>query len=266
MEEKKSKTSLAGTLKKWARIVLSFAVAERKCLCCGEVCYDMPVCKKCAEEKLLSDSLRDVPRCRICGRILLGQRETCTVCRTQCVLGGTDGVIALFPYRQWRKMLLFDWKMTNERSLSNLFALAANNGLKSAGLDRENCVLVPVPPRKGKIRAKGWDQVDELCNILSSSHGYTVVRLLERLSSDPQKKKNREGRFLSRDKVYGISPKWRRELSKWSKSVGKPGEIPEMAVIVDDVVTTGNTVAGCAEKIKGLGIRKVKVLSLFIVD
>lgn len=270
MEEIKSvktwKTGRAGRVRRWIRTLLSFAFAERKCICCGGDCYDMPLCGKCAGERILSDPLRSFVRCRICGRILLGQKETCTACRTECVLGGTDGVIALFPYRQWRKKLLFDWKMSNERSLSLLFARAAARGLESAGLDPESCVIVPVPPRPGKIRSKGWDQVDELCRMIASLYGYSMLRLLKRFSSEQQKKKDRQGRFLSRDSVYGISPKCGRELAKWAKSRGKCGEIPETAVIVDDVITTGNTVAGCAEKIKGLGIRKVKVLSLFIVD
>ena len=266
MEKKLRKIRGADLVRRGLRTALSFAFAERKCLCCGNVCYDMPLCRKCAEEKIMSDPLRTLERCKICGKILLGQKETCTLCRMNAVLGGTDGVIALFPYRQWRKKLLFDWKMGNERSLSQLFARAAAQGLSSAGLDSESCVIVPVPPRPGKIRSRGWDQVDELCKLLSATFGYSVVKLLKRLSSEQKKKKDRDGRFLSRDKVYGISPKWKAELAKWAKSRGKKDEIPEMAVIIDDVVTTGNTVAGCAEKIKGLGIRKVKVLSLFIVD
>ena len=48
-------------------------------------------------------------------------------------------------------------------------------------------VVVPVPPRYGKIKEIGWDQVDELCNILEHRFGFKILRVLERKSVFQQK-------------------------------------------------------------------------------
>ena len=68
------------------------------------------------------------------------------------------------------------WKSQEIRSLSLLFAKSLNIALKKL----EVKYIVPVPPRKGKIQEKGWDQIDELCNLLEYLYGFKILRLLER--------------------------------------------------------------------------------------
>lgn len=48
--------------------------------------------------------------------------------------------------------------------------------------------------------------------------------------------------------------------------IRKSGFVQRDAVLIDDVITTGITVEECALRLRELGIRKVHVLSLFIVD
>ena len=73
-----------------------------------------------------------------------------------------DGVFPLYPYRLWYKNLLFAWKTEGERNLSPVLAAAVHRALGLLYGNAPVPCLVPVPPRPGKIRRKGWDQVDEL--------------------------------------------------------------------------------------------------------
>ena len=119
--------------------------------------------------------------------------------------------------------------------------------------------MVPVPPRPGKIKEKGWDQVDELASILEKKSGILVRRdILLRKSGGQQKKLGRDQRLGAAGAVYALR--------------GEPGDstafgavIPKEAVLLDDIVTTGATMEKCAWLLKAAGVKKVTGLALFRV-
>ena len=122
--------------------------------------------------------------------------------------------------------------------------------------------IVPVPPRKGKIQEKGWDQIDELCRLLEFRYGYKVLRLLQRKTKVEQKKLDREGRLKQIGHAYYCLPA--PAFAKALKPYG--GKLPESEVLLDDVCTTGSTIESCARILKEVGIKNVNGLSLFVVD
>ena len=245
------------------RSVLSYSFARESCISCSRPVVSVPLCRKCLDECMSAFESDFSKRCSVCGKELLGELKICMKCRTENLFSQVDQVLPMFPYRLWMKKLIFEWKMDGRRSVSTLFASVLDVGLKSVHAD----VIVPVPPRRGKIREKGWDQVDEVCKVLERCHGYTVLRLLQRFSRDQQKKLDREKRIEGSGKSYGLSKKHGAVLEKWRKKNGLgEKEVPTEAVIVDDVITTGATVSTCAGILKGLGIKTVKAVSIVIVD
>ena len=172
----------------------------------------------------------------------------CMKCREEPVLKSTDSVLPLFSYRLWNRELMFRWKMLEERSFSPLFARLLCQVLRKSGYK----VLVPVPPRKGKIREKGWDQIEELSTFLEKRYGFKVMRLLERNSSGQQKKLSREQRLESIKTAYSLKP--------------FTGQRPKEVCLIDDVCTTGSTIESCAEILKSAGVEKVHAVTLFTVD
>ena len=237
----------------------SFFTNER-CICCGKQC-GAELCAACMEEKVFRFVPPGIRRCSVCGKVLQGEEGLCLSCRERRVLHSPDAVFPLHAYRLWNKNLLFRWKMSGARVLSAVFAEALYRALcvlysENAG-NVGNAIppIVPVPPRPGKIRRQGWDQIAEVCTCLRRRHGLAVLPLLERLSDDQQKKKNRAER-LKFPAVYAAS--------RFALRARCP--VPAEVVLVDDLVTTGATVECCARRLKELGIRKVQVLSLFIVD
>lgn len=244
-------------VKQVAGTLCSAAFTDMHCICCGAPCRGMPLCPSCVSHYLRTFAPPGRGRCSVCGRPLLGERGTCTSCRSAPVLRSTDSVFPLHTYRLWKKELLHAWKMGRDRRLSPLFADMIADAL--ALLPAGKLPVVPVPPRPGKLFREGWDQIEDLCTFLSFRYGYRVLRLLRRRSTEQQKRKNRAERLDGCGiPPYGPSPLLLR--------LSAGGKVPEELVLLDDVITTGATAECCASVLRRCGVRKVHVVSLFIVD
>jgi ComF family protein len=105
--------------------------------------------------------------------------------------------------------------------------------------------VVPVPPRPGKLRKQGWDQVDLLAEHMSALESLPVNRCLRRLPSKTQKELGREDRI--------------RNLRGRIVCASTP---PQRAVIIDDVITTGATLSACSGALMEAGCVRVFALAL----
>ena len=238
------------------RFVFSCITGGENCLICGTRTIVYPVCSRCRTSKL-SPPL-EVERCRICGKELLSTNDTCFQCREKPVVQSLNKVLPLFPYRIWNKELMFMWKSQEIRSLSIMFARILNHVLKQIGVE----FIIPVPPRKGKIQEKGWDQIDELCNLLDYIYGFKILRLMERSTTLEQKKLGREGRLEQIGKAYHLASPSRikKELKPYRN------KLPDCVCLLDDVCTTGSTLESCAKVLKSAGIPSIFAVTLFTVD
>lgn len=176
-------------------------------------------------------------------------------CRESAVISSAGRCFPLFSYRLWKKNLLFEWKLAGKRSLSYVFSDFAYLGLEKMYGRKNIPPVVPVPPRAGKKREKGWDQIDELCKFLHKNYGVKILPCLKRLSKNQQKKLNRESRLLTKGHSFAL---------KNERISGK--KLPREVVLIDDVMTTGVTAESCCSVLKKAGIEKVDVLALFVVD
>jgi len=183
-------------------------------------------------------------KCSLCGKPLISERERCLPCRN----GGKrsyDRLWTLFPYTGKYRKLLTAYKFNKNLPLAQLFAEKVMEVKKGEPLLRD-AVIVPVPPRPGKTKNSGWDQVEHLIKRLEKKGSVQINRCLKREKSNVQKRLNRtermenlKGRIISN----GVSPK--------------------IALIIDDVITTGSTMEVCASVLKTQGAEKVYGLCLF---
>lgn len=231
--------------------VLSLVYGAEECLSCGRISSDVPICAECWKKLENYVGFHSGARCSKCGKVLISEIGTCLECREHPSLSSLDALYPLHSYVHWKKDLAFAWKMEGQRRLSPLFATLLYNALRSLGLEQK--AVVPVPPRPGKLRAKGWDQIDELARILSKRHGVRVISLLERKSSTEQKKLGRAERIGTAGAIYALS----------SQAKGAVGILPDEAVLLDDIVTTGATMEKCAWLLREAGVRKVSGIALF---
>lgn len=230
------------------RRILSFVSGGEICIVCGKKSGIVPLCRNCIKTEYSVARAMAFNVCSVCGKKLVVEKGVCTVCRDNAVVHSVDRVVSLYDYRLWNKDLLFFWKILGLRGLSSLFASFVCEAMKLAG----ETVVVPVPPRKGKIRKKGWDQIDDLCKFLKYRDGVCVMPLLVRNTVSEQKKLDREGRLNSIGMSYSLLEKEKL-----------PEKMPKSVVILDDIFTTGATVESCARVLKEGGVERVTALTLF---
>ena len=233
------------------RLVFSFLAGGGECLVCGAVTSYLCVCDACQKKYFAVKSL-DSGMCRFCGKELISEDDVCMECRENVVLKHLDGTFPLFSYRLWNTSLLCRWKLEGERSFSSFFAKLMSERLIQLGKREGDFVIVPVPPRPGKIRSEGWDQVDELVSFLECLYCFKVRKLLVRHTNVEQKTLDRSQRMEMIGKAYSLN--------------AKVVEVPEKVCLIDDVLTTGSTIETCAEVLKNAGCKKVFAVTLFSVD
>ena len=195
-------------------------------------------------------------RCILCGKVLISETGTCLRCRDKDIFNeNLVKVRTLFPYKGKFKSILGNYKFKKSLGIGNYLADCLQDALEDfyPGADaNEEIAWVPVPPRPGKIKNQGWDQIQYLSTLLGKksswrkSPGIKVKRCLKRLPSRSQKELNREER--------GKNLKGRIICVK---------EPPKTALLFDDVFTTGATLNTCAAALLEGGAEKVYGLCLF---
>jgi ComF family protein len=106
--------------------------------------------------------------------------------------------------------------------------------------------LVPVPLHPARARSRGYNQAERLAAALAPRTGLELSDCLERTGA--------RGTQVGRDRaerLAGIAGRVRFAAGP------SPRSPPERAVLVDDVVTTGATLAACASALRDRGTREV---------
>jgi len=224
------------------------------CAGCGEPllgCEEafFGLCAPC--RAIFESSYANEKHCAYCGRLLVSETHTCLSCRKNGTIENdryNEQLVklrSLFPYSGKYRSVLGSYKFRKSLGAGNFlsrFLVLALEGFDLSG----KTAWVPVPPRPGKIKKQGWDQIEYLAKLLEKKSPLNVCRCLKRLPSRNQKELNREER--------SVNLKGRILCTK------KP---PETAIVFDDVITTGATINVCAEALLNAGSKNVYGVSLF---
>lgn len=183
--------------------------------------------------------------CVGCGR-LSRFGVTCDPCRRDFPL---RGVVAIVSYRDAAIQQLIQMvKYASVRDAADAFAVLIRNGLDHMAIAELRAqlgtspLLVPVPLHRRRLAERGFNQSACIAEALRATGWGTVApdgAFVRRKCSLPQSTSGPAQRFTNVENVFTCNTP--------AVVAGTP------IVIVDDVVTTGATMAACARELRRVG-------------
>lgn len=154
------------------------------------------------------------------------------------------------PFTAAVRRALHGLKYGGERRLAEPLGRAMADRWRVAG--RGGDVIVPVPVHPDRARERGYDQAVLLARVVGRELALPVVGAVVReRSTRPQFALGRAARAGNVAGAFGPGP-----------PAGRPPLAGRRAILVDDVVTTGATLAACADVLLALGASGVVGLTV----
>ncbi len=209
--------------------------------------------------------------CVGCNRLLVkGEEHLCTYCRHDLPIATADinnnllknkfvyepgitYVKAFLPFNKFgiTQKLLHQIKYRNNYDLGVLLGKWLGEALIADGRVPSFDLLVPVPLHPKKLKIRGYNQSEAIAEGLTATTGIEMrTDLLARIRhTSTQTRKRRIERWENVENIFEI------------KAAGN-GLVKKNVLIVDDVLTTGSTLASCASALIGHGANQVGIATL----
>ena len=184
--------------------------------------------------------------CPVCfGKITLADR-------TRETSPPLDKILIACDYKnQTVKKLILNLKYNFIRDLAGPIGKLMSRKLSRYLLENNSAVLIPVPLHKKRLRWRGFNQAELLANEINRDSNIPVVgnALIRHRHALPQAKINdASARKENIRNSFAINPDFRVNLK--NKTV----------ILIDDICTTGATLAECARALKPLQPKQIWAL------
>lgn len=224
-----------------------FALSVPKCVCCGERLNfgEKGLCLKCSTEfdEFCSRN------CSKCGRVL----NECS-CSTDFLEGHfIKKVVKCFRYVNHQGInpgnaLIYSLKRDNREDILSACADYLEAAIRNSIETTDNLVFTNIPRRKSAIVKYGIDHSGLLANELSLRFDASYIKLLKSNAKIEQKSLDRTERLKNAD--FDIE----QDVDLSGKNV----------IIVDDIITSGASMASAASLIRSLGCKNITAAVLAI--
>jgi predicted amidophosphoribosyltransferase len=190
-----------------------------------------------------------LPLCAVCAEPCSAGAPLCGPC-TGALRGaaaisvgppGVEVAVAAGEYEGVIRELAHALKFGRRLALARVAAEAMAEACPPWVLDG---TIVPVPAAPMRRAWRGFDAAEEIALALAALTGLPLARCLRRRGVSRQVGRPRERRLTDPPRVRAA------------------GDVPERAVLVDDVHTTGATLAACAAALRSAGCRSVVAVTL----
>jgi predicted amidophosphoribosyltransferase len=189
------------------------------------------------------------PRCAVCSGGVELRRRICERCELALrrlapawsAVPGIEETWSAVPYDGTARHLVAALKFGSRLGLAD-DAAALIAGRAPVGLLVGT--IVPVPAAPLRRRKRGFDAAEAIAAGLAQRCGLPIVPCLVRAESRRQVGRRRAERLADPPRVSAASP------------------VPDEAVLVDDVMTTGATLSACAEALRTGGAAQVVAVTL----
>jgi ComF family protein len=216
------------------------ALLPSHCLLCGARGQGaLSLCRECA-----ADMPRNTMCCARCAVPLESPAPLCGRCIKHAPPWGAAWVPFRYewPLAQLESRFKFGGDLAAGRTLALLW------GVSQAPPDLP-AAIVPVPLHRSRLRRRGYNQALELAKPLAKRFGVSLLRDALR--------RTRTTRAQTE-----LSAIQRRRNVRGAFAANLDGKAPQHVAVLDDVFTTGATLAECVRVLKRTGIARVDVWAL----
>ena len=207
----------------------------RKCLLCGEILTESKEDVFCPKCRLEYEKLKRRP-CRVCGK----PQSVCS-CLPEKLKHEVAWAVHLFAYDDpLSKTIIFTLKRRDFKPLQVFLGeeLASHIG------DIAEYEITFAPRKPKSVREYGFDQAEALARVISDEKNVPLADIFTHARrSELQKNLNAEARAENAEKSYALQRSFTREREK--------------LIIVDDVMTTGSTMAKLVSLAKEAGYKEI---------
>jgi ComF family protein len=167
------------------------------------------------------------------------------LCNESCI---TD-VVSLFRFEKGRELqsLLHELKYGGKSKVGLLAGMLLGERIRSMGSMERILGCVPVPLHPAKLRERGYNQSELLCQGIREASGlpllHTLLRRVRHTKS--QTSLSATDRTLNVCGAFAFEPRGRTRIS--GKAI----------LLVDDVITTGATIRECASVLHEAGVAHI---------
>jgi competence protein ComFC len=228
-------------------------ICERVMLARGQLFEDLQDFHDAAQPALMHQWIDDIPHYSrsLCGECWLDvANETPLLGFYENEGQRSFAIVSGAPYTGEIRKLIHRFKYEGDRLLAPDLATIMLNGWRMGSilLNREEAVLVPVPLHWRKEFERGFNQAELLAKEASKILEIPVSKALKRRrSTTPQQSLEKAERFKNLELAFEGSP---------SKLLGRS------VILIDDVCTSGATLAECAREALRCGATKVVALTV----
>jgi len=224
-----------------------------QCILCGDLVEeDFGLCAACWRETPFLSGLV----CNLCGCELPGgtpgEVAHCDSCLT--ISRPWDQGRSVLGYRDAGRRIVLALKHSDRTD----FARPAARWMAQSvtAIEVKDPLVVPVPLHRWRLLRRRYNQSALLAQGMAGLRGWTYAPDLLRRTrqTPPNKDMSTDERFANQDGAIEFNPSWAQRVA------GRD------VVLVDDVMTSGATLAGCAQACRSAGARRIAIQTLARVD
>ncbi len=192
-------------------------------------------------------------RCAFCHRLLDGDAKVCPACRKKLPytlgdaqrikLAGTGGIYAALYYEGDVRNSLLRYKFHGLNAYASVYGDFLSKCIDENGISCD--IITWVPLSKRRLRRRGYDQARLLGEELAKRQGLVCLALLRKVRNTPAQ--SRTGNAMRR----------KANIAGAYAALNESAVSGKRVLLVDDIVTTGATLAECAKTLKAAGAAEV---------
>ncbi|MGN0961288.1 MAG: ComF family protein [Christensenellales bacterium] len=212
-----------------------FFPRQVKCIFCGKETKVFGICDDCY--KLLP--LIKNPTCHKCGGRMMAKGKVCVECKNRTT--ALDRCYSTLEYTNEIQRKIISFKQNSVKHIGETFSYLISD--KFDEIEENIDIIIPVPIGKNRLKIRGFNQSEVLCNELKEK-GNIVLNILVRPDDTPhQTGLGRKNRLANLKDAFKVTDKTKVK----NKTI----------LLVDDIYTTGSTLNECAKTLKNAGASKV---------